>query len=253
MTKRSYGSRSRRPVVYSGRRVACLFTRTLADGSTVFEFSGRLGGERRRHVLRAGTPTDAIAELRALQTDYARGEARRSPAAGATVEDLAREWVADLDARVGSRDPRLRRSARTVKLYRSRLDAFVVPVIGTVPAAEVDVADVRRVVSKASARLAPGTASSVLSILSGLLRFGVKVGALERNPARDLDPRRPPRHASPHRTEVPLAGRGRAPPLEDDRHVPSGRRDLRVRGPPCLGSARARLARRRPSGRDAGR
>ena len=34
---------------------------------------------------------------------------------------------------------------------------------------------------------APGTVASVLSIASGMLRYGVKAGAVERNVARDLD------------------------------------------------------------------
>ena len=188
MTKQSYGSRSRRPVVYSGKRVAGLWERTLKDGTTVYDVSLRLGGRSRRKRLDATTPTDAIAELRALQTDWARGVAPRAPGSGASVEDLAREWLVDLESRVGRVDVRQRRSKRTVVLYRSRLEAFVIPVIGNVAVAEVNVSDVRRVIANASTRgLAPSTTSSVLSILSGLLRFAVKLGALERNPARDLD------------------------------------------------------------------
>src|SRR5262245_22450428 len=77
----SYGAESRRPVYSGTRRVPGLYERTLAHGSTVYEARLRLGGNVRRHRLEAQTKTDAISELRNLQTDYARGEAHRSPAA----------------------------------------------------------------------------------------------------------------------------------------------------------------------------
>jgi integrase len=47
---------------------------------------------------------------------------------------------------------------------------------------------VRRLVDRlADADLAPATVTGTLGILSGLLRFAVKGGMLERNPVRDLD------------------------------------------------------------------
>ena len=78
----------------------------------MFEVKARLGGNVQRHRLDATTKTDAIAELRALQVDYARGESSRSPAAALTVAELAADWLAHLDARIGHSDPRRRYSAR---------------------------------------------------------------------------------------------------------------------------------------------
>ena len=71
-------------------------------------------------------------------------------------------------------------------LYRDRLRLHVLPTLGHVTANELDAADLRRLVSRLG-HLAPGTVSSVLSIVSGMLRYGVKAGAVERNVARDLD------------------------------------------------------------------
>ena len=48
--------------------------------------------------------------------------------------------------------------------------------------------DVRRLIDSVSGKgLAPGTVASVLNILSGLLRYGIRVGVVEHNAVRDLD------------------------------------------------------------------
>ena len=180
--------RARRPVFSGNRRIPGLYERRLADGTTVYEAGLRLDGRPTRRRLVAGTKTDAIAELRALQVDHARGEAHRSPATALTVADLAADWLAHLESRVGARDPRRRYSRRTVELYRQRLHRHVVPMLGRRPVADVVLADVRRLVDQLSGDgLAPGTVTSVIGILSGLLRYAVKGGHLARNPVRDLD------------------------------------------------------------------
>ena len=188
MSSASYGARSRRPVHSGNRRVPGLYERTLADGSSVYDVALRLGGKVRRHRLDAQTKTDALNELRALQVDYNRGEVHRSPAAALTVADLARDWLAHLSVRIGHRDHKRRYSARTVDLYRQRLDQHIIPAIGHRPVADVTLADVRRLVDKLGASgLAPSTVSSIIGIMSGLFRFGVKSGVLTRNVVRDLD------------------------------------------------------------------
>ena len=188
MRRTSYGAATRKPVYTGTRRVPGLYQRTLADGTTVYDVALRLGGRVRRHRLGAATKTDAIAELGALQVDYRRGEQHRSPAAAVTVGDVAREWLGHLTARVDHRDPRRRYSARTVDLYRQRLEQHVIATLGHRPIAEVTLRDVRLVVDRiGSAGLAPSTVTGVVSILSGLLSFAVKGGLLERNPVRDLD------------------------------------------------------------------
>lgn len=194
MTHASYGANSRRPVLSGTRRIPGLYERTLADGQTVYDVALRLGGKVRRHRLEAQTKTDAITEIRALQTDYARGEAHRSPAAGVTLNELARDWLAHLDARVGHSDPRRRYSARTVTLYRQRLNKHLLPEVGHRVASDLTVADVRKLIdrlqvkkTKGKQTLSASSITSTINILSGLLRFGIKAGAVDRNPVRDLD------------------------------------------------------------------
>jgi len=183
-----HGALTRRPVYSGNRRVSGLYERKLSDGSIVYDAALRLGGKVRRRRLEAMTKTDAIAELRALQVDYARGEAHRSATTTPTVAEAAVEWLAHLESRIGHRDARRRYSARTVTLYRQRLDRHVIPLLGTRRIAEVTVTDVRRLVDRlGQVGLAPSTVTSVINIVSGLLRFAVKEGLTERNPVRDLD------------------------------------------------------------------
>ena len=85
MTATLYGRESRTPVMTGKHRVPGLYERTMMDGIKCYDVHARLGGKLRRHRLKATTKTDAILELRALQTDYARGEEHRSPSAGVTV------------------------------------------------------------------------------------------------------------------------------------------------------------------------
>jgi len=187
MTARTdIGAASRRPVHLGSRRVPGLYERTLADGSTVFEVQFRAGKQVHRRRLTATTKTDAAAELRALRVDFERGERYRSDALAPTVNDLASDWLAHLESRVGHRDPAKRYSARTVSLYRDRLRLHVQPTLGHRVAADLTAADLRRLLDSLG-KLAPGTVTSILSIVSGMLRYGVKQGALERNVARDLD------------------------------------------------------------------
>lgn len=184
----SHGAATRRPVYTGNRRVPGLYERTLADGSAVYDVALRLGGIVRRHRLAARTKTDALAELRALQVDYERGEEYRSPAAALTVAELASDWLAHLESRVGHRDPKRRYSARTVALYRQRLEQHIIPALGSRPAVDVTVADLRRLIDRLGlAGLAPSTVTGIIGIVSGLFRYGLKNGVLERNIVRDLD------------------------------------------------------------------
>jgi integrase len=187
-TRTTHGATTRQPVYGGNLRIPGLFQRTLADGSTVYEVSARFAGRMRRHRLEATTKTDAVAEARALRVDFERGESHRSPATALTLAEVSRDWLSHLDARIGLQDERRRYSARTVGLYRQRLEQWIVPELGPRPIADVTVVDVRRLVDRlGSAGLAPSTVTGIVGILSGLCRFAVKSGQLERNPVRDLD------------------------------------------------------------------
>lgn len=217
MTTPTYGAHSRRPVYSGARRIAGLYERTRADGSTVYEAALRLGGRVRRHRLEARTKTDAITELRALQVDYDRGEERRSPAAAVTVAELASDYIAHLRARVSDTDPRRRRSPRTIKHYDEQLRLHVLPLLGQRTAAGLTVADMRRLLDTLAAkRLAPRSRSGLLGILSSVLTYGVREGVVAHNVVRDLaredrpgaQRKSEPRYLSPDELDFLLAKMG---------------------------------------------
>lgn len=184
----SHGPATREPVYSGNRRIPGLYVRAKADGSHVYDVALRLGGKVRRHRLAAATKTDAIAELRALQTDYERGEEYRSPAAAVTVSELVGDFVRHMQTRVGDPDPKRRRAPRTVEHYRYVLERYVVPVIGTMAAPDVGPADVRRVLdAMAARRLSPSTRTGTMTALSAAFRYATKQRIVERNVVRDLD------------------------------------------------------------------
>jgi len=229
MTDSVYGER--RPVYSGTRRVPGLYERDLAGGRVVFDAALRLDGKVRRLRLDARTKTDAIAEVEALRVDTRRGEQHRSPTLAPTLAELAADYLAALAVRVGDCDPKRRRSPRTVADTRYKLDRYVLPVLGNVPGDRLATADVLRLLDRLAAqRLSANTRTGVLSVLSGLLRYGVKRGALERNVVRDVRPRRPPRHRAGDRAALPDARRARPAARGVRRHVPSPRGRLHVRG-----------------------
>jgi integrase len=198
--QRIYGAVSRKPVYSGSRRVPGLYERVRADGSVVFEASLRLQGRMQRRRLTAQTKTDAITELRNLQTDSGRGELHRSAQLSPTLAELAGDYITHLRSRIDDPDPKLRRSHRTVKDARYKIDRYILPTLGRVRTAELTTADVvrlldwlaryesrRRKGTDIRERLSPSTRTGVLSTLSGLLRYGVKRGLIERNVVRDVD------------------------------------------------------------------
>lgn len=150
-----------------------------------------------RHRLEAQTKTDAIIELGALRVDYERGELHRSAQLSPTLSELADDYVAHLRDRIGDPSPKQRRSPRTVADARYKVDRYILPVLGSVRAAELTVSDVLRLLDSLAAyrssrrkeptRLSANTRTGILSTLSGLVRFGVKRGLIERNVVRDVD------------------------------------------------------------------
>ena len=93
-----------------------------------------------------------------------------------------------MQSRVGIRDERRRYSQRTVDLYRQRLEAHILDRLGSRRVDEVMVDDVRQLVDRLGRRgLAPGTVTSCVNILSGLLRYALKRKLVPHNVVRDLD------------------------------------------------------------------
>jgi len=188
MTRSSYGATTRKPVFSGSTRVPGLYERTVADGSTVFDAALWRDGKVRRHRLESGTKTDAINEVRRLRVDYERGEQHRSAAAGLTLTELAADFTTHMQTRIGDTDPKRRRSPRTCRHYKDQLNLHVLPELGHRPAAELTVADIRRLLDTLAAKkLSPSSRTGLISIVSALMRYGLKQGVVERNVVRDLD------------------------------------------------------------------
>ena len=188
MTPPSYGATSRQPVYSGNRRIPGLWQRTTENGTVVYEVRQHLGGKLRRVRLEAITKTDAIAEQRRLAVDYERGEPSRSPAAALTLSDLSADWLLHLESRINHRDPRQRRSPRTIALNRQRLGQWILPDLGYVPPNDLTLTHIRRLIDKMTAKgLAPSTVTGTINILSALLQWAVRNGHATRNIIRDLD------------------------------------------------------------------
>jgi integrase len=183
----SHGAATREPVYSGTRRVRGLWQRKRADGSTVYEARLRLDGRDTTIVLEATHKSDAIREQEALRVDRNRGE-QRHRSVTPTLDELAAEWIDHLQSRVAIRDERRRYSERTVELYRQRLRDHVLDRLGRRNADDITADDVRHLVDRLTRHgLAPGTITSCVNILSGLLRYGLKRNVVAHNIVRDLD------------------------------------------------------------------
>ena len=184
-------SHKRTPVYTGSRRVRGLYQCQLADGTIVFDARVSMDGGTRRVRLDARTKTDAIRELEALRTDQRRGVAVQTARLLPSVAELAGDYLAHVEARIGHRDPAKRYSPRTVALYRQRLDGLILPGIGKLRSDQLDARHLRRMVEALGQRYAPGTVTSCLNITSGMCRWAVKNHLMARNVTRDLRPGRP--------------------------------------------------------------
>jgi integrase len=182
------GPDSRRPVFSGSRRIVGLYERRRADGVVVYEARYRRDGGKPKLVkLDATTKTDAIAELEALKTDQRRGERVHTSSLIPTFDEVAHDFLLAFELRTQHRDPSKRRSPRTLTLYRQTLDRYVLPTLGPLPIDEVDLAELRRLIDKLGAKLAPNTVTGAVNVTSSVLRHAVRKGLVERNPVRDLD------------------------------------------------------------------
>jgi integrase len=184
----SHGADPRRPVYSGSRRVPGLFEHTRSDGQIVFTARLRQDGKPpKRITLDARTKSDAIRELEELRVDRRRGDPARTGSLVPTVSEVADAWLADMELRVHHRDPKQRRSPRTVALYRQRVEAHVLPTLGSRPIDEVRIGDVRRLITRLGTTLAPSTTTAIINEMSALWRFAVRERLVERNVIRDLD------------------------------------------------------------------
>jgi integrase len=185
----SHRADPRRPVYSGSRRIPGLFVHERADGTVVFTARLRQdGGEPKRAVLDARNQTEAIRELEELRVDRRRGDPVRTGSLVPTFREVAESWLAHLELRVHSTDPRRRYSPRTVTLHRQRMHKHVLPRLGARDIDQITVRDLRRLIDQLSAiPLSGSTVVSILNNISAVFRQGVREGLVERNIVRDLD------------------------------------------------------------------
>ncbi|MFN9528580.1 MAG: tyrosine-type recombinase/integrase [Pseudomonadaceae bacterium] len=117
-------------------------------------------------------------------------------AEGFTFETLAREWYA-------YNAPRWAEStAYKAKLY---LENDLIPGIGSRPVTSITRPDLVELVRKVEARGTLNAAGKIRQWLHQIFRFGLAKGAVENNPATDLDVVAAPAKAARHHPHVPLA------------------------------------------------
>ena len=185
MTKKfSHGSSSRRPLQRHSSR---------APDST--------SADSRRHVSSTRASWTAALRNASARRDEqdssdrraaraARRSTSRRPSALSTDPDrdeVASEWLAAFELRTKHRDPAKRRSPRTLALYRDRIETKVLPTLGTIAIDDLKVGDLRQLVDKLSAKLAPSTVTQIVSMTSALMRYALRRSYITHNPVRDLD------------------------------------------------------------------
>ena len=117
-------------------------------------------------------------------------------AEGLTFETLAREWYA-------YNAPRWAEStAYKARLY---LENDLIPGIGSQPIARITRPDLVELVRKVEARGTLNAAGKIRQWLHQIFRYGLAKGAVESNPATDLDVVAAPAKAARHHPHIPMA------------------------------------------------
>ncbi len=178
MTNALYGSSSRTPLIYRGRRIRGVWERQRADGTLVYEIQMKRGGNGYRRTLTATTPSQAIREAERVLTAFSEGEiATRRDVRLTTLSDDFLAWAS------------VNLSLRTHELYEQRLRAHVLRLLGESRRADaVTTAEIRRLIERLSAEgLSGSTVRVTVTAMSAMFRHAVRRGVVERNPCRDLE------------------------------------------------------------------
>lgn len=186
-----------------------LYLEIKPNGSKLWRFRYRFDGKDMTPLSFGAYPDLSLVKARQKRTEArqlladgidpgaqkkAAKQAKR--AAGLTFETLAREWY-EYNA------PRWAEStAYKAKLY---LDNDLIPGIGQQPVASITRPDLVELVRKVEARGTLNAAGKIRQWLHQIFRFGLASGAVEANPATDLDVVAAPPKATRHHPHVGFA------------------------------------------------
>ncbi|WP_019806700.1 tyrosine-type recombinase/integrase [Saccharomonospora halophila] len=134
------------------------------------ERAGKTKGEAERTLKRA------LKQRAGLVGDGITSETR--------VKEIAELWFGDVELDVESG----RKSPGTGQAYRSVLDRYVLPGLGELRIREVSVAHADRFLAALSSSVGVATAKTARSVVSGLLGYAARHGAVTSNPIRDTRP-----------------------------------------------------------------
>jgi integrase len=180
----SHGPGSRRPLVYNGKTVPNVSTRTTASGETKFEFVSKRNGRISRKTLAAKTATDAVNEANRLRVIVVeKGIADGTLRLGS----LLNRFLAEV--RSGEYAPPRGLADSTLELYEQRLHSHILAALGeSTRVRDVQAAHLRAVIDRMRAKgLSGSTIRGTIAAAAAMFRFGVHRGLIDRSPALDLD------------------------------------------------------------------
>ena len=184
--------------------------RVYASGRKAYLVQYRVNRRTRRLTLGvhgALTPEMARKEAKIRLGDIAKGgdpaEERKTNREGLTVRELCDRYLADAEIGLVPGKRRMPKKASTLKSDRSRIDAHIVPLLGSRLVKEVTRADIHqfmRDVAQGKARRdrktkprgrsivrgGLGTAGRTLGLLGGLYTYAVRIGIVETNPVHGV-------------------------------------------------------------------
>jgi integrase len=188
----------------------CFGLRVYTSGRKSYLVQYRVGRRTRRLTLGlhgALTPETARREAKIKLGEVAQGddpaETRKVDREGMTVRELCDRYLADADLGLVPGKRRLPKKASTLRADRSRIDAHILPLLGTRLVKEVGRVEVNQFLRDVAAGRARrdrktklrgrsivrgglGTSSRTLGLLGGILTYAVRNGIIETNPVHGV-------------------------------------------------------------------
>lgn len=133
-------------------------------------------GQRRRLARHGRTKAEAERSLKAAVVEAASAGDHAGPSS--RFSELAAEWLAEVEG-----EGRLTES--TLRRYRDLVVRYVDPGLGALRCREVTTVAVDRFLRAVAASNGPATAKGARTVLSSIVKHGMRRGAMATNPVRD--------------------------------------------------------------------